>query len=58
LNGGRGAVLGTLAGALLMQTIASGCTQLGVSNPAQDIILGIMIVAAVTVDSIRQRRAA
>jgi ribose/xylose/arabinose/galactoside ABC-type transport system permease subunit len=58
LSGGRGTVLGTLAGALLMQTIASGCTQLGVSNPAQDIILGIMIMAAVTVDSIRQQRAA
>jgi ribose/xylose/arabinose/galactoside ABC-type transport system permease subunit len=56
LSGGRGTVLGTLAGALLMQTISSGCTQLGVSNPVQDIILGAIIVAAVTVDQIRQRR--
>jgi ribose transport system permease protein len=55
LSGGRGTVLGTLAGALLMQTIASGCTQLGLSNPIQDIILGVIIVAAVTVDQIRQR---
>lgn len=58
LNGGRGTVLGTLTGALLMQTISSGCTQLGVSNPVQDIILGIIIVAAVTIDQIRQRRVA
>jgi ribose transport system permease protein len=57
LSGGRGTVLGTLTGALLMQTIASGCTQLGLSNPIQDIVLGIIIVAAVTVDQIRQRRA-
>jgi ribose transport system permease protein len=57
LSGGRGTVLGTLTGALLMQTIASGCTQLGLKNPAQDIILGLIIVAAVTVDQIRQRRA-
>jgi ribose transport system permease protein len=56
LSGGRGTVLGTLAGALLMQTIVSGSTQLGLSNPVQDIILGIIIVAAVTVDQIRQRR--
>jgi ribose transport system permease protein len=56
LNGGRGTVLGTLAGALLMQTIASGCTQLGLKNPAQDIILGVIIVVAVTVDQYRQRR--
>jgi ribose transport system permease protein len=56
LSGGRGAILGTLAGALLMQTIASGCTQLEIRNPVQDIILGVIIVAAVTVDQIRQRR--
>jgi ribose transport system permease protein len=56
LSGGRGTVLGTLTGALLMQTIASGCTQLGLSNPVQDIILGVIIVAAVTVDQFRQSR--
>jgi ribose/xylose/arabinose/galactoside ABC-type transport system permease subunit len=58
LSGGRGTVLGTLTGALLMQTIASGCTQLGLSNPVQDIILGVIIVTAVTVDQFRQRRVA
>ena len=57
LSGGRGTVLGTLTGALLMQAIASGCTQLGLSNPVQDIILGVIIVAAVTADQLRQRRA-
>jgi ribose transport system permease protein len=56
LSGGRGTILGTLAGALLMQTIASGCTQLEIRNPVQDIILGVIIVAAVTVDQLRQRR--
>jgi ABC-type xylose transport system permease subunit len=39
-----------------MQTIASGCTQLNIKNPWQDIILGAIIVAAVTVDQLRQRR--
>jgi ribose transport system permease protein len=58
LNGGRGTILGTLTGALLMQTIVSGCTQLGLTNPVQDIILGIIIITAVTVDQIRQRRTA
>jgi len=56
LSGGRGTILGTLTGALLMQTIVSGCTQLGLTNPVQDIILGTMIVAAVTVDQLRERR--
>src|SRR4051812_37589929 len=58
LSGGRGTILGTLAGALLMQTIATGCTQLEIRNPVQDIILGVIIVAAVTVDQLRQPRAA
>ncbi|MBI2827622.1 MAG: ABC transporter permease [Planctomycetia bacterium] len=55
LNGGRGSVLGTVAGAVMMATIASGCTILGLRNPTQDIIIGMIIVAAVTVDQLRQR---
>lgn len=58
LNGGRGSVLGTLAGAALMVVINSGCTQLGVPNPLQDVIIGAIIIAAVTIDQIRQRRLA
>jgi ribose transport system permease protein len=57
LNGGRGSILGTLAGAAIMGVIDSGCTQLGLSNPVQDIVLGVVIVAAVVVDQIRQSRA-
>ncbi len=56
LSGGRGAVLGTLCGAAIMAVIESGCTQLGFNNPYQDIILGVIIVAAVTLDQFRQRR--
>jgi ribose/xylose/arabinose/galactoside ABC-type transport system permease subunit len=56
LTGGRGSILGTLAGAALMGVIPSGCTLLGLSNPGQDIIIGGIIVAAVTVDQLRQRR--
>lgn len=58
LNGGRGSVLGTLTGALIMSVITSGCTALGLTNPIQDIILGVIIVAAVTIDQLRQRRLA
>jgi ribose transport system permease protein len=58
LSGGRGTVLGTLAGAAMMAVIASGCTLLGFGNPAQDIIIGIIIVAAVTLDQLRERRLA
>ena len=58
LSGGRGSVIGTLTGAAIMAVIASGCTQLGLSNPVQDIILGVIIIVAVTLDQIRQRRLA
>lgn len=58
LNGGRGTVIGTLTGALIMSVITSGCTALGLTNPIQDMILGIIIIAAVTVDQFRQRKTA
>src|SRR4029077_13039164 len=56
LSGGRGTVLGTLTGAAIMAVIASGCTQLGLNNPIQDIILGVIIIVAVTLDQLRQRQ--
>jgi ribose/xylose/arabinose/galactoside ABC-type transport system permease subunit len=58
LSGGRGSILGTLTGALIMQVISSGCTALRQPNSTQEIILGTIIIAAVTVDQIRQRRLA
>jgi ribose transport system permease protein len=58
LNGGRGSILGTLTGALIMQVISSGCTALKQPNPIQEIIIGAIIIAAVTIDQIRQRRLA
>jgi ribose transport system permease protein len=56
LNGGRASVLGTLTGALIMSVITSGCTALGVSNPIQDMLLGVIIIIAVAVDQWRQAR--
>lgn len=56
LSGGQGTVLGTLTGAAIMAVIASGGTALGLSNPVQDIILGAIIVTAVTFDQLRHRR--
>ncbi|HTQ39088.1 MAG TPA: ABC transporter permease [Pirellulales bacterium] len=55
LSGGRGTVLGMLAGTAIMGVIASGCTLLDLRNPVQDIILGMIIIAAVTIDQLRHR---
>ncbi|MEQ1826198.1 MAG: ABC transporter permease [Pirellula sp.] len=56
LSGGHGTVLGTLAGATIMGVIASGCDQLGIQNSTQDIMIGAIIIAAVTLDQYRRRR--
>jgi ribose transport system permease protein len=56
LSGGRGSVLGTLAGAAIMGVITSGCDQLGIQNATQDMIIGLIIIAAVTLDRFRQRK--
>ncbi len=54
LSGGRGTVLGTLAGAAIMGVIASGCDLLEVKNATQDIMIGLIIIAAVTLDHWRK----
>ena len=56
LSGGQGSVLGTLNGALIIAVIGSGCTLLGFQNFTTDIIIGGIIIAAVTLDQYRQRR--
>lgn len=56
LSGGQGSVAGTLLGALLLTVIAAGCTHLGVPNWVQEIFTGVIIVVAMAVDRLRQRR--
>ncbi|MFO0902892.1 MAG: ABC transporter permease [Pirellulales bacterium] len=56
LNGGRGSVLGTLAGAAITAVIRSGCTQLELGDPLQRMLLGVIIICAVVIDQFRQRR--
>jgi ribose transport system permease protein len=55
IMGGRGSVLGTVLGALLVQTVKSGVTQLGWPSQLSDLFVGIFIVVAVGTDLIRRR---
>lgn len=57
LNGGRGSVLGSLIGALLMTTLRSGCVFAEVPDPVQKIVIGAIIVVAVALDQWRKRAA-
>ena len=56
LSGGEGSVLGSLIGALIMQTLQSGCSQMGWPNWVQEIVTGAIIVLAVALDRFRHRR--
>ncbi len=55
LMGGVGRITGTLIGAMILGLIKSGFTFVGVDY-VQDIIKGIIIVAAVTIDMRRNRK--
>lgn len=58
LSGGRGTILGTMIGALIMTVVNNGCTKLEMSNWVQEIVTGGIIVAAVTLDQYRRGRSA
>ena len=55
LTGGRGTVLGSLVGALIMTVVANGCSKLGWGNSVQLMVTGGIIVAAVGLDQLRNR---
>ena len=56
LSGGEGGMLGTIIGAFMLSSLDAGCNLAGIDNSIQDIIIGGIIVAAVTIDGIRHRR--
>jgi len=56
LNGGEGSILGTMVGVLIMSFLRNGCTMMGWPNYIQEIIIGAIIVLAVTLDRLRHRR--
>lgn len=54
LNGGRGSILGTIIGALLLSAIRNGLTLLNVQAFYQMMAVGIIILIAITIDRISQ----
>lgn len=55
LSGGEGSLLGAVLGALLTVVLKAGCTQLGIADHWQDVLIGAVIVAAVALDRWRHR---
>ncbi len=56
LSGGEGSILGSMIGVLIMSFLRNGCTMMGWPNYIQEIIIGVIIVVAVTLDRLRHRR--
>ncbi|MCL6551612.1 MAG: ABC transporter permease [Firmicutes bacterium] len=56
LFGGEGSVLGVLLGAAIMGVVVNGLVLVGVSAYLQDVVLGLILVVAVTMDTRRRRR--
>lgn len=55
ITGGRGSVLGTLLGAILVQTVTSGVNQVGLPTQLAQLFVGAFIIIAVGADLIQQR---
>ncbi len=50
LSGGEGSILGSLIGAVIMTTISAGGSHMGLPNWVQEIVTGLIIVAAVALN--------
>jgi len=56
LFGGRGTIIGTLIGALIVGIFRNGLTLIGVSVIYQYLVTGILVILAVSVDQLTHRR--
>ena len=56
LTGGVGSIFGTLVGALLIGTLNAGTQQVGWEKSDQEIAIGAIIIVAVALDQLRNRR--
>ncbi|WP_240496340.1 ABC transporter permease, partial [Streptomyces torulosus] len=57
LFGGRGSVLGTFIGVLIVGVFRNGLQLMGVASIYQTLITGVLVILAVTVDQISRKKA-
>ena len=55
LLGGRGTILGTMVGALIITILRNGGVKMGWPQYTQEIVMGAVIIIAVAIDNLRQR---
>lgn len=56
LMGGEGRILGTLIGAFIIAVIQNGMNLVNVESYTQKVVLGLVILAAVLIDRLKQRK--
>lgn len=54
-DGGRGGLVGTFLGTLLLRVLASGLSMMGVSSVVQKVIIGLVIVGLIVADQISEK---
>lgn len=55
LLGGSGKILGTLIGAFIISVIHSGLNQIGVAPFDQKVVIGLVLLSAILIDSLKKR---
>ena len=55
LSGGEGSIVGTVIGALIMQTLRNGGNLLGVNSFILEICIGSLIIIAVLIDKAKKK---
>lgn len=56
LLGGRGSILGTVIGALIMSVLVNGLSILSIQTEWRNIVVGVVVLLAVFLDSLRNRQ--
>ena len=54
-NGGKGTMIGTMLGALIIAVLRNGFSLLSISSAVQNLTLGLVIIGAVLLDVTRER---
>jgi len=57
LSGGKGSIVGTMIGALLMSVLTTGLRIMSIPQEWQTVVIGVVILIAVYADNLRRRRA-
>lgn len=56
LAGGAGTIIGAILGAVIMQSLQSGMVLIGVTSAMQQVVIGLVLIAAVWFDVVYRRR--